>query len=333
MATRYEREEDWNPEDDRPVRTQLLRDTTQSFITYNKSPDIPFDAGINPYRGCEHGCIYCFARPTHEYLGFSAGLDFETKIMVKENGPELLRKELSSRKWKPQVIAMSGVTDCYQPIERKLRITRGCLEVLAEFRNPVCIITKNFLVTRDVDLLGELAKHNAVAVNISITTLDGELTPKLEPRASLPRFRLAAINALAEAGVNVGVLVAPIIPGLNDHEVPAIIREAVAAGARFAGYVPLRLPHGLAPMFENWLAQHFPDRREKILNRIRAVRGGKMNDPNFGSRMRGEGIFAEQISQMFHVACRRAGLKEERTELSTAAFRRPAGPQLELFGS
>ena len=333
VSAQYEREDDWNPEDDRPIQTQILRDNTQTFITYNKSPDIPFDAGINPYRGCEHGCAYCFARPTHEYLGFSAGLDFETKIMVKENGPELLRKELSSAKWKPQVIAMSGVTDCYQPLERKLRITRGCLEVFAEFRNPVCIITKNFLVTRDIDLLAELAKHDAVAVNISITTLDSSLTPKLEPRASLPKFRLSAIHALAEAGVDAGVLVAPIIPGLNDHEVPAIIREAVAAGAKFAGYVPLRLPYGVASLFETWVTQHFPGRKDKILNRIRAMRGGKMNDSTFGSRMRGEGIFADQISQMFHVACRKAGLKEDRSTLSTASFRRPSGPQLDLFDS
>ena len=329
-SVEYDRDIDWNPEEDAAPRTQILRDSSQSIITYNDSPDVGFNAGINVYRGCEHGCAYCFARPTHEYLGFSAGLDFESKIMVKENAPELLRKEMMSSRWKPQVLGMSGVTDCYQPLDRKLQLTRRCLEVLAEFRNPVCIITKNFLVTRDVDYLAELARFDAVVVNISVTTLDSTLTPKLEPRASLPQARLAAIKTLSEAGVPVGVLAAPMIPGLNDHELPSIIAEAVSAGAKFAGYVPLRLPHGLAPMFERWLELHFPNRKDNVLNRIRAMRGGKLNDPNFGSRMRGEGIFADQISQMFHIACRRAGLKEDRAAISAAHFRRPSGPQLEL---
>lgn len=326
----YEREIDWNPEEDVSSRTQILQDTTQTIIVYNNSPDVGFDAGINVYRGCEHGCAYCFARPTHEYLGFSAGLDFETKIVVKMDAPELLRKELSSKKWKPQVLAMSGVTDCYQPLERKMGLTRRCLEVLAEFRNPVCIITKNFLVTRDVDLLSELAKYNAAVVNISITTLDSTLQPKLEPRAASPRARLEAIRILSEAGVNVGVLMAPIIPGLTDHEIVNVVSEAVKAGARFAGYVPLRLPFAVKNIFEGWLAQHFPDRKDKVLNRVRAMRDGKLNDPNFGSRMRGSGIFADQIGQMFHVACRKAGLPDERSSLSTEHFRRPGGLQLDL---
>jgi DNA repair photolyase len=331
VSTSYEREIDWNPEEEVSPRTQIIKDTTQSIIVYNNSPDVGFDAGINVYRGCEHGCAYCFARPTHEYLGFSAGLDFETKIMVKEDAPELLRKELMSPKWKPQTLAMSGVTDCYQPLERKMQLTRRCLEVLAEFRNPVCIITKNFLVTRDVDLLAELARHDAVVVNVSITTLDGTLTPKLEPRASLPKARLEALRILHEAGVPAGVLAAPMIPGLNDHELVNIIGEAVEAGAKFAGYVPLRLPFAVKDIFANWLEQHFPDRKEKVLNRIRAMRGGKLNDSNFGSRMRGDGIFAEQLNQMFHVACRKAGLPtEERPLLTAANFRRPSGPQLEL---
>ena len=326
----YDRDIDWNPEEEISPRTQILRDTSQTIIVYNNSPDVGFDAGINVYRGCEHGCAYCFARPTHEYLGFSAGLDFETKIMVKEDAPELLRKELMSPRWKPQPLGMSGVTDCYQPLERRMRLTRRCLEVLAEFRNPVCVITKNFLVTRDVDLLAELARHEAVVVNISITTLDSSLTPKLEPRAALPKARLEAIRILSEAGVPAGVLAAPMIPGLNDHELVNIIGEAVQAGATFAGYVPLRLPFGVKDLFENWLEQHFPDRKENVLNRIRALRGGKLNDGNFGSRMRGEGIFAEQMNQMFHVACRKAGLKEERPRLTAENFRRPSGPQLEL---
>jgi DNA repair photolyase len=257
-----ERDTDWNPEEDPAPSTHFFKDSTSTLITYNDSPDVGFNASLNAYRGCEHGCIYCYARPTHEYLGFSAGLDFETRIMVKENAPELLRKELSSPKWKPQVLAMSGVTDCYQPIERKLKLTRRCLEVLAEFRNPVAIVTKNHLVTRDLDLLGELARHRAVAVFISLTTLDSGLTPKLEPRASLPKHRLAAIETLSRAGVPVGVLLAPMIPGLTDHEIPSLITAAVKAGAQSAAYMVLRLPFGVGPLFENWLTQHFPDRKE-----------------------------------------------------------------------
>jgi len=326
-----DRDIDWNPEEDSAPHTQVLKDNTSSIITYNDSPDVGFDAGINVYRGCEHGCAYCFARPTHEYLGFSAGLDFESKIMVKEKAPELLRAELMARKWVPKVLGMSGVTDCYQPLERRFQLTRRCLEVLLEFRNPVCIITKNFLVTRDVAILAELAKFDAVVVNISITTLDPTLTQRLEPRAALPQARLAAIRTLSEAGVNVGVLAAPMIPGLNDHEVTHIIAQSVEAGAKFAGWVPLRLPYAVGPLFERWLETHFPDRKENVLNRVRSIRGGKLNDPNFGSRMRGQGVFADQMSQMFDIACRKAGLSGVRPELSTTHFKRPAGPQLELF--
>lgn len=325
-----EPDEDWNPADNAAPRTEYFRDATASFITYNDSPDIGFDASINPYRGCEHGCIYCYARPTHEYLGFSAGLDFESRIMVKENGPELLRKELGSPKWKPQVIAMSGVTDCYQPVERKLGITRRCLEVLAEFRNPVGIVTKNHLVTRDIDLLGELARCNAVAVFLSVTTLDATLAARLEPRASLPAHRLEAIRTLAAAGIPVNVLVAPVIPAITDHEMPRILETAAEAGAQSAAYVLLRLPQVVAPLFENWVERHFPDRKDKVFNRIRELRSGKLNDANFGSRMTGHGIFAEQIEKMFEVACRRTGLPKGNVRLSTEAFRRPAQPQLEF---
>jgi DNA repair photolyase len=288
----YSRDPEWNDLEDPALETQFFRDTSRSIITYNDSPDVGFDASINPYRGCEHGCIYCYARPTHEYLGFSAGLDFESKILVKEDAPELLRRELSSPRWKPQVLAISGVTDSYQPIERRLQLTRRCLQVLAEFRNPVVIITKNHLVTRDVDVLGELAQYEAVRVFLSITTLDGGLGRVMEPRASHPLRRLAAIEMLSQAGVPTGVLVAPVIPGLTDHELPSIITAAVQAGARAAGYVTLRLPHGVGPLFEQWLTQHFPDRKDKVLHRIRAIRGGQLNDPRFSSRMRGEGIFA-----------------------------------------
>jgi DNA repair photolyase len=325
-----ERDIDWDPAEDPAPATRFLRDHSQTIITYNDSPDISFRASLNPYRGCEHGCAYCYARPTHEYLGFSAGIDFESKIMVKEDAPELLRRELSSARWKPQVLAMSGVTDCYQPVERKLKITRRCLEVLAEFRNPVGIITKNHLVTRDIDLLKQLASHGAAAVNVSITSLDAEFARKLEPRASLPAHRLAAVEALSTAGVPVGILVAPVIPGLNDHEIPSIIAAAARAGARWAGSVVLRLPWTVAPVFEQWLDQHAPGKKAKVLDRVRALRGGKLNDPRFGSRMQGEGIFAEQISQLTRVGRRRAGLPDDGPELSTAAFRRPGGNQMEL---
>ena len=310
--------------------TKYYRDFTRTIIAHNESPDVGFESSINPYRGCEHGCIYCYARPTHEYLGFSAGLDFESRIMVKEEAPELLAKELSAPCWKPQVLVMSGVTDPYQPIERRLQLTRRCLEVLARFRNPVAIVTKNQIVTRDTDLLGELAAHQAAAVNISVTSLDPKLQRVLEPRTSTPRARLEAIAQLRAAGIPVGVMVAPVIPGLTDHEVPAILQAAAEAGAQFAGYIVVRLPYAVAPLFERWLEEHFPDRKEKVLGRIRHLRGGKrLNDPRFKSRMRGEGIFAEQISALFEVGCRRAGLGQ-RPGLSTTSFQRP-GEQLNLF--
>jgi DNA repair photolyase len=341
-ANRFEKihlepDADWNPDDDPPdgrppgPRTQFFKDHSQTVISRNDSPDVGFQAGLNPYRGCEHGCIYCYARPFHEYLGFSAGLDFESKIMVKEDAPELLRRELSSPKWQPQVIFLSGVTDCYQPVERKLKLTRRCLEVLAEFRNPVFIVTKNRLVTRDLDLLAELARYHAVSVWLSITTLESELRKVMEPRTSPPAARLAAIRELAGAGVPTGVNVAPIIPGLTDHEMPAILKAAAEAGAASAGYTVVRLPYGVAPLFEQWLATHFPDRKEKVLNRLRAMHGGKLYDSQWGKRFGGEGIFAEQISQMFKVACRKAGIPDEGHKLSPAAFRRPGGAQLSLF--
>ncbi len=319
-----------DPEGPAP-NTQFLKDPSRSLIAYNESPDVGFEASINPYRGCEHGCIYCYARPTHEYLGLSAGLDFETKILVKEDAPELLRRELSSPRWQPQPLAISGVTDPYQPVERRLRLTRQCLEVLAEFRNPVVIITKNHLVTRDVDLLGELARHDAAAVYLSVTTLDASLARTMEPRTSQPARRLAAIEALARAGVPTGVMVAPVIPGLTDHEMPAIIAAAAKAGALFAGYILLRLPHAVAPLFEAWLTQHRRARKNKVVNRVRAMRGGRLNDPRFGSRMKGEGIFAEQITGLFSLACRKAGMGLRDLHLSTSAFRRPAPAQSSLF--
>lgn len=319
-----------DPEEPSP-KTQFLRDVSRSLITYNDSPDVGFDASINPYRGCEHGCIYCYARPYHEYLGFSSGLDFETKILIKENAPELLRKELTSPRWQPKILAISGVTDPYQPIERKLKLTRQCLEVLAEFRNPVIIITKNQLVARDVDVLKQLSEFKAASVFLSITTLDADLAAIMEPRTSTPANRLAAIETLARKGVPVGVLVAPTIPGLTDHEMHSIIKSAASAGARYAGYVVVRLPYAVKEMFETWLEQHFPDRKKKVLNRIRDMRDGKLNDPNFGSRMRGKGVFADQIKSMFTLACRRAGIEGRHPELSINSFRKTSRPQLNLF--
>jgi len=319
-----------DPDAPRP-KTELFRDASRSILARNESSDVGFDVSINPYRGCEHGCVYCFARPTHETLGFSSGLDFETKILVKEDAPRLLRAELSRSSWKPQLIAVSGVTDPYQPIERALKLTRSCLEVLAEFRNPVMIVTKNQLVARDRDLLGSLAREGAGGVCVSVTTLDGALQRAMEPRASPPERRLEAIRALAEAGVLVGVLVAPVIPGLTDHEMPGILEAGARAGASFAGYVPLRLPYAVKDLFERWLEDHFPDRKEKVLGRIRSLRGGRLNDPDFGSRLRGDGIFAEEIRALFTLGCRRSGLRERWLELSTKAFRRPGGSQLALL--
>jgi DNA repair photolyase len=312
------------PGEQPPTDTVYLRDGSRSIIARNDSPDIGFDVSINPYRGCSHGCSYCFARPTHEYLGLSAGLDFESKILAKEDAPGLLRRELSSPHWEPKVLSMSGVTDPYQPVEKKLRITRGCLEVLAEFRNPVAVVTKNHLATRDLDLLSELARHEAAAVAVSLTTLDDDLRRVMEPMTSRPVRRLAAVEKLAAAGIPVGVMTAPVIPGLNDHELPDLLTAAAGSGASFAAYVPVRLPGVARPIFEDWLERHFPDRKEKVLNHIRSMRGGRLNDPEFGSRMRGEGVFAEHIAQLFDVSCRRAGIERGRfPRLSTAAFRSP----------
>jgi DNA repair photolyase len=315
-------------------QTVFLKDTARSIIVNNDSPDVGFTYSINPYRGCEHGCIYCYARPTHEYFGLSAGLDFETKIFVKEEAPQLLREALYSPKWEPTTVAISGVTDCYQPVERRLQLTRRCLQVLAEFRNPATVITKNHLVTRDVDVLSELAAQKLTVVMLSVTTLDAELGRKLEPRTSSPRRRLEAIEVLAKAGIPVGVMVAPVIPGLTDHEIPSILKAAADAGACTAGYVPVRLPFAVKDLFADWLAAHYPDRKDKVLNRIRSIRAGKLNDSNFHTRMRGHGQFADQFQQIFKIARRKAGLDGPFPELSKVAFKRPprAGDQMRLFG-
>jgi len=320
------------PADERPhPHTQFYFDATESLLTPNDSPDIPFGVGMNVYRGCEHGCAYCYARPFHEYLGWSSGLDFESKILVKLRAPELLRRELSSPRWTPQPISMSGVTDCYQPAERQFRLTRQCLEIFAEFRNPVGLVTKSFLVTRDRDLFAELARWRCLSVAVSVTTLDAELAGRLEPRAARPEHRLRAIRLLADAGVPVSAMVAPIIPGLTDHEVPAILDAVAAAGAKRAGYVILRLPWAVKDIFSAWLEAHVPTKKDRVLSRVRALRGGRLNASAWGARMRGEGIFAEQIHDLFAAAARRAGLNREPLASSTDQFRRPGGEQLNLF--
>ena len=288
--------------------TEYLPDTSRTIIAQNDSPDVGFEVSFNPYRGCEHGCIYCYARPTHEYLGFSAGLDFETKIMVKYDAPELLRTALL-RSWRPRVLGLSGVTDAYQPVERRLELTRRCLAVLQEFRQAVAIITKNRLVARDSDLLAELAHHNAAGVFVSITSLDDDLVGRLEPRTTRPAGRLKAIAALANAGVPVGVMVAPLIPGLTEHEMPAILKAAADSGARWAGHTIVRLPLEVSTLFQDWLEHHYPARKEKVLERIRTMHDGRLNNSRFGKRMSGEGRAAEVISRLFRVTCRRVGLE------------------------
>jgi DNA repair photolyase len=291
---------------------------------------VGFDVTLNPYRGCEHGCAYCYARPTHEYLGFSAGLDFESRIVVKEDAAELLRATLDSPRWRPRTIRLSGVTDPYQPVERRLRITRACLEVLAEFRNPVAITTKNHLVTRDIDLLGTLNAANAVAVTVSVTSLRNSVQRALEPRAAAPARRLDAIRRLAEAGIPTAVMVAPVIPGLTDEEIPAILDAASTAGATRAAFIMLRLPHGVKDLFADWLEAHFPGRKARVLNRVRRVRSGALNDPRFGTRMAGEGPYADQIRQLFEASRRRSNLLGDPYPLSATRFRRPRD-QLSLF--
>jgi DNA repair photolyase len=315
--------------DARTLKTEFYKDSSRSVLTFNDSPDLAMDATLNPYRGCEHGCIYCYARPYHEYLGLSAGVDFESRIFVKADAPALLREALMAKSWTPQVVTMSGVTDCYQPVERRLKLTRACLEVLAEFQNPVGVITKNAMVTRDIDVLRRLAAFDGVQVFLSITTLDEELARTLEPRASTPALKLEALRALRDAGIPTGVMMAPIIPGLTDHEIPALLEAVADAGAMSAGRNVVRLPHGVKDLFAQWLETHYPARKEKVLNRIRAMRGGKLNDPRFGTRMRGEGPFADSIHQMFDLHARKLGLNR-RIELNTTAFRRPGG-QLDLF--
>lgn len=321
-------------EDDRPLlRTEFFTDSTRTIVNKNTSPDIPFTYSINPYRGCEHGCAYCYARPTHEYLGLSAGYDFESKIFVKTDAPDLLRRELHKPSWTPETISISGVTDCYQPAERQFRLTRQILEVLNEFKNPVGLITKNALITRDLDILESLAKDGLVVTFLSLTTLDEKLARDLEPRTSSPRARLQAVERLAKAGVPVGVNLAPMIPGLTDHEIPQLLKAAQEAGAKHAGFTPLRLPSSVQPVFIDWLERTRPERAQKVLNAVKDMRGGKLNDPNFGSRFEGSGPRAENMRTMFDLYARKYGFNQTRIELRKDKFKRPpkTGDQMTFF--
>ena len=314
------------------IKVATFCDTTKSIISTNDSPDVGMDTTVNSYRGCEHGCIYCFARPYHEYLGLSAGLDFETKIYVKHDGPRLLAEKLASKNWQPRIVTMSGVTDCYQPIEKKFELTRKCLHVLNDFRNPVAIITKNALVTRDIDIFTEMAAWNGAAIHMSVTSLDPHTARTMEPRASQPHQRLRAIEALAKAGVPVSVIIGPVVPGLTDHEIPAILEAAANAGARGAHYTLLRLPYGVKDLFQHWLVDHYPDRAARVISHVRDTREGKLNSSEFGERMRGTGRYAEQISAMFNLYKKKYGLERKYHSLSTEHFRRNArSPQPDLF--
>ncbi|MFA4968081.1 MAG: PA0069 family radical SAM protein [Sulfuritalea sp.] len=336
-AWQREKAEDgwWNEEEEAPC-TELRVDTAKTVITYNDSPDIPYDRSINPYRGCEHGCAYCFARPSHAYLGLSPGLDFETKIAYKADAAETLRRELAKPAYACQPVALGINTDAWQPVERRLRVTRGILEVLAETRHPVTIVTKSALILRDLDLLIEMARGNRVHVAISITTLDADLARTMEPRAASPQRRLSVIAALAAAGIPTAVLAAPLIPALTDHELEAILAAAREVGATSAGYILLRLPHEVKPLFRAWLDSHQPGRAEHVYSLMRQLHGGKEYDSAFGSRQRGSGPLAEIIAQRFRTVVRRLGMDAPSTPLDTAGFvpprkPRPAPPQMTLF--
>jgi len=314
----------WDIDDELPpLRTTLTRDATRTILSRNTSPDIPFDRSINPYRGCEHGCIYCFARPTHAYLGLSPGLDFETKILFKPEAAKLLTAELAAPKYRCDVVAMGTNTDPYQPVEREMKVTRSILQVLSDFNNPVGIVTKGHLVTRDIDILADMAKRNLAEIFLSITTLDKDLARAMEPRASAPHRRLDAIKRLADAGVPVGVMTAPMIPGLNDHEMEAILEAATKAGATRAGFTVLRLPLEIKELFEEWLRANRPDRAERVLSLVRQMRGGALYQAEFGTRMKGEGPIAQLLAARFSAATKRLGLNKIRYRLDTLRFAVP----------
>ncbi len=308
-----------------PPDTQVVEEQVRSILSSNQSPDIVFDLSINPYRGCEHGCIYCFARPTHSYLNLSPGLDFETRLVAKVNAAERLRAELSRPGYAPRLLCIGTATDAYQPVERRLGITRQIIEVLAEHRHPFSLVTKSAGVERDLDLIAPMAAQGLVAVYVSITTLDPALARILEPRAAAPHRRMKTLRTLVEAGVPVGVSVSPLIPFINEPELERILEQAAEAGARSAFSIPLRLPWEVKPLFQDWLQQHFPERAARVMARLRDLRGGRDNDPRFGSRMRGEGLWAELLQQRMRKACARLGLNRERTPLDLTLFMRPAG--------
>ena len=327
------------PDDDPPPRTDTVVTTerTRTIIATNDSPDLPFDRSINPYKGCEHGCIYCFARPTHAYLGLSPGLDFETRITAKPDAAAALRRELARPGYRVDMIAMGTNTDPYQPTERRLGITRQVLEVLSACDHPLGLVTKNALVLRDLDLLASMAERNLVHVSLSVTTLDAHLAGVMEPRASRPARRLDALRRLADAGVPVGVLASPMIPAINDGELERILEAGHAAGARWAGWILLRLPLEIKELFTEWLRAHFPDRADRVLDLVRQTRGGQLYDPRYRQRMRGSGAYAELLARRFDVAAARLGLNRDRHDLDTTRFHPPrpdpsGGAQLDLFG-
>lgn len=326
----------WNtPEDDEPppLKTHLMIDSSRTIITRNNSPDISFSQSINPYKGCEHGCIYCFARPTHAYLGLSPGADFESKLFMKPNAAELLRKELSQRAYVPKTIAIGTNTDPYQPTEKRMRIMRSILEVLQEFQHPVGIVTKSALITRDIDILGPMAEQGLAKVALSVTTLDAKLARVMEPRASTPPRRLTAIKTLADAGIPTAVMFAPCIPALNDEELESVLAEAAKMGAKSAGYVLLRLPLEIKDLFREWLEENVPDRARHVMSLVRSMRGGKDYDSQWQTRMRGTGPYADMIARRFHLAVKKLGLNKDHRPLDVSRFRRPVavGDQLGLF--
>lgn len=312
-------------EDLPPLKTEVALDASRSLINYVNSPDIPFDRTINPYRGCEHGCIYCYARPSHAYLGYSPGLDFESRLLAKPDAPELLKKELLKSNYQCAPIALGMNTDSYQPIEREYRITRAILEVLAEFNHPFSLVTKSSLVERDIDIIAPMAAKGLATIFVSITTLDRHITRKLEPRAAAPERRLETLRRLSEAGIPTGVMVAPVIPALTDFDMENILQQAKQAGASRAGYVFLRLPHELSQLFQEWLHLNFPLKAEHVMSLVRQSRGGKNYDANFKTRMKGEGLFAELLSKRFKLACQRLELNRERVNFNNSLFKVPMG--------
>ncbi|SOH93152.1 DNA repair photolyase [Monaibacterium marinum] len=331
--THHRADDGWEPQEQAVVRTQVLDDHPRKIITRNQSPDVPFDRSINPYKGCEHGCVYCFARPTHTYLGLSAGLDFESRIFAKSNAAQLLEVELRKPGYVPATIAIGTNTDPYQPIEKERQIMRQILEVLDAYNHPVAIVTKGALVSRDTDILGRMARRGLAKVALSLTTLDSQLSRRLEPRASAPQVRLRAIGALARAGVPTGFMMAPIIPALNDHEIEKVVESGARAGATWCAFVALRLPREVSPLFRDWLDEHYPARAHRIMAQVREMHGGKDYDSEWGKRMKGEGVYANLIARRFEAAMKRHGLRRRTAPLDCSRFAPPArkGDQFTLF--